>query len=250
MPHTTDSDPAAPRLPRHRRFSPLPLLVLALLAACLATPLGAATPEPEWDVLVEESTLAIVTFRGGVAGRLAHDHLIHAGDFRASLRFDPGSPERSSFTGDLEVRDLVVDELDRMARVQPVLQEFDLLPREFGDVGDQGRIDVREHMLAEDQLHSEAWPEISFRSLTVESAQDDEEFLWRISAALTVRGEERATTLRARWELDDEGALMVQAAGEFHFTDFGIEPYSAFLGTVRNQDRFVLFMELRALPVG
>lgn len=250
MPHTTDSDLANPRLPRYRRLSSLPFLVLASLAPCLATPLDAGTPEPEWEVLVAESTLAIVTFRGGVAGRLAHDHLVHAGDFRASLRFDPESPERSTFMGDLEVRDLVVDELDRMARVQPVLQQFDLLPREFGDVGDQGRIDVREHMLAEDQLHSEAWPEISFRSLAVEQAEDDEAFPWRIDAALTVRGEERATTLRARWELDDEGALTVQAAGEFHFTDFGIEPYSAFFGTVRNQDRFVLFMELRALPLG
>lgn len=250
MPHITDLDPTNPRLPRHRRFSPLIPLALVLVAPWVAIPLGADAPEPEWEVLVEESTLAIVTFRGGVAGRLAHDHLVHAGDFRASLRFDPQSPERSAFSGDLEVRDLVVDELDRMARVQPVLQEFDLLPREFGDVGDQERIDVREHMLAEDQLHSEAWPEISFRSLTVESAEDDQEFPWRIEAALTVRGEERATTLRARWKLDDAGALTVQAAGEFHFTDFGIEPYSAFLGTVRNQDRFVLFMELRALPVG
>ena len=95
-----------------------------------------------------------------------------------------------------------------------------------------------------------AQSQISFRSLTVEPTEHDEEFPWRIEAALTVRGEERATTLRARWELDDEGALTVQAAGEFHFTDFGIEPYSAFFGTVRNQDRFVLFMELRALPVG
>lgn len=203
---------------------------------------------PEWIVDIGESTLAVITFRGGVAGRLAHDHLIHAGDLEAEFHFDPQEPEGARFAGSLKVEDLVVDDLDRMARAQPVLQEFDLLPREFGDVGDEGRADVRTEMLAEGQLHAEAWPEIRFRSLEVEAAADDPDFPWRVHAALTVRGEERATWMRARWEADDGGKVRIQAAGEFHFTDFGIEPYRAFLGSVRNQDRFVVFLDLTAHP--
>jgi polyisoprenoid-binding protein YceI len=200
-----------------------------------------------YELLVDETTLAIVTFRAGLAGRLAHDHLVHAGDFDASLTFDPDEPADAAFSGTLQVRDLVVDEPDRMARVQPILQEFDLLPREFGDVGDSGRADVREEMLDEGQLHAESYPEIAFRSVEVTPAEDDEEFPWRVQAALTVQERERATEMRARW-FEEEGRIRIQAGGEFHFTDFEIEPYRAFLGSVQNQDRFVLFLDLVAEP--
>lgn len=199
------------------------------------------------EILIDESTLAIVTFRAGLAGRLAHDHLVHAGDFDASLTFDPDQPEAAAFSGTLQVRDLVVDELDRMARVQPILQEFDLLPREFGDVGDSGRADVREEMLGEGQLDADSHPEIAFRSVEVTPAADDDGFPWRIQAALTVQNRERATEMRARW-FEEDGRIRIQAGGEFRFTDFEIEPYRAFLGSVQNQDRFVLFLDLVAEP--
>lgn len=237
-----------PRMP-----SVLMMLIVGLTAAsgsALAASSWSGPPDPpespDWIVDIGESTLAVVTFRAGFAGRLAHDHLIHAGDFQATLRFDPQAPEEASFAGSLAVQDLVVDDLDRMTLAQPILKEFDLLPREFGDVGDEGRTDVREEMLAEGQLHAEAWPEIRFRSIEVEAASDDPDFPWRVQAALTVRGVERTTQMRARWESADDGEIRIQAAGEFHFTDFGIEPYRAFLGSVRNQDRFVFFLDLRA----
>lgn len=239
-------------------FLAVPLLAALVVggpAFGLPAPTERAEPSgliPQGDVqshriLVEESTLAIVTFRAGLAGRLAHDHLVHAGDFQASLAFDPDDPTASAFSGSLEVEDLVVDEQARMERVQPVLMEFDLLPREFQAVGDGERADIREEMLDEGQLDAANHPEIHFRSVQVHAFEEDQDFPWRIQAALSVRDRERATEMRARW-WEDEGRIRIQAAGELRFTDFGIEPYRAFLGAVQNQDRFVLFMDLVVEP--
>jgi hypothetical protein len=238
------STPASPD--RHWRTAFF-LVGVALLAVLVVEgPALGLDPQEQAEphhILVQESTLAIVTFRAGLAGRFAHDHLVHAGDFQAFLVFDPDDPTATVFSGSLQVTDLVVDERERMERVQPVLMEFDLLPREFKEVGDGDRADIREEMLSEGQLDAANHPEVHFRSVRVHASEEDREFPWRIQAALSVKDRERATEMRARW-WEEEGRIRIQAAGELHFTDFGIEPYRAFLGAVQNQDRFVLFLDL------
>lgn len=201
-----------------------------------------------WEIQVAESTLAVVTFRGGVAGRLAHDHLIHAGDFSASLSLDPDEPEEASFSGSVQVQDLVVDDPERMERVQPLIHSLDLMEREFGEIDADERAEVRQEMLSPGQLDARAHPEIHFEALDVWRDEEAEYFPWRARVALTVRGETQETELRGRW-LEENGTVRVLLGGHLRFTDFGIEPFRAVLGTVRNQDTFALFLDLVARPV-
>lgn len=56
------------------------------------------------------------------------------------------------------------------------------------------------------------------------------------------------TRAAARHEWVD-GVLTVEATGAFLFTDFGIEPYSAFLGLVKVADPFHLYLRLVAETV-
>ncbi len=54
-----------------------------------------------------------------------------------------------------------------------------------------------------------------------------------------------AKPVPARYELAD-GILTIEAIGAFNFTDFGIKPYSAFLGAVKNEDEFHVYVNLSA----
>lgn len=246
-------------------MSPIPLRALVVATPVLLLVLGgmgteraphlpvvaAAGPgSPEWVVDRDGSTLAIVTFRAGVAGRLAHDHLVHAGDFEAELAFDPDEPESARFSGHVLARDLVVDDPDRKDRVEPLLHEMELLRRDLPRLDESTRADVRESMLDEDQLHAEEHPEIRFRLVSVEAAAQEADAPWDVTVELEVRGRSHSRTLAGSWEEADDGELRIRVGGEFRFTDFEIEPYSAFLRTVRNDDPFVLFLDLRARPAG
>ena len=64
-----------------------------------------------------------------------------------------------------------------------------------------------------------------------------------------VRGKRAERPARVRYTYR-EGKLEVEALGEFFFTDFGIKPYSAMLGAVRNRDRFHVYLLLTAVEDG
>jgi hypothetical protein len=68
---------------------------------------------------------------------------------------------------------------------------------------------------------------------------------WDARLRLEVRGRTIERHFPARWELDGD-ELRAELLGELRFTDFGIEPYSALLGAIRNADLFHLYVELVA----
>ncbi len=212
------------------------------------TPLLAQDPTggSDYQIIIDESTLGVVTFRAGVAGRLAHDHLVHASHFTAELVFDPESPGNSSLAGEVETERLRADEGERRERMEPLLREMEILPDGFQSISENQRADVRESMLAEGQLHAEAHPRIGFESVEIRYVDDDGDFPWRITVSLTVREVTRESEIRARWHEEADGRLRIQGAGTLRFTDFGIEPYRAFLGAVQNQDEFALVLDLVA----
>ena len=45
----------------------------------------------------------------------------------------------------------------------------------------------------------------------------------------------------------DGDELSIEAVGEFTFEEFGIEPYSAFLGSVKNKNEFFIYLNLKAI---
>ena len=47
---------------------------------------------------------------------------------------------------------------------------------------------------------------------------------------------------------DGDGALTIEAVGDFAFTEFGIKPFSAALGAVRNKDAFRVYVNVTAAP--
>jgi len=219
-----------------------------------------ASRDEAWELLPEESILAVVTRRAGPAARLAHDHLVVATGYRTILVFSRDAPEESRFSAELPTEGLVVDDPGEKDRWQGRLQDLGILDSPFGGTSPGDRDRIRMEMLARGQLDADGHPEIRVRLTTARPRDSDDpdmvpaervgDFPWVAEVELTVRGRTASTPVAARYEMTGgdtgEARLRVEATGSLRFTELGIEPYSAFLGAVRNADRFHLYLMLEA----
>jgi len=167
-----------------------------------------------------------------VLSSLSHDHVIRAGAFTASIRFDASAPGRCAATLRIPVKSLLVDEPSMRRRVGLST------PLDASD-----RKSVRQHMLAEDQLDAEHHPEIQVvvggcvESATRGSYQADVTFTIR---GKSVRRERAAQITLAGSQLRVSGSLRLSHAA------FGIQPYSAWLGSVGNAEPLDFVWALQA----
>ena len=239
----------------HRALQ-LSLLILAgaghLPAGAQATSDSPSAAEASADELrVTDTLIAVVTRKAGVGARLAHDHLIVAIDPRVALRFDPQTPLAAQFDLDFAVQDLTVDPAELQKIWGERLLELGVLDEPYGKLSEKNRGKIRRAMLGEEQLHAEAHPQIRARLGAVRaqaSERGSQLFDYELDLTLEVRGAEVTQPTVARWWVDevDEGRHHFEAVGSFRFSDFGIEPYSALLGAVRNDDTFYVFLRLSA----
>jgi hypothetical protein len=202
----------------------------------------------EFLVVTEQSVFAVVTHKGGFAGGLAHDHFIAASEYTAHLDFNDSDLLDTKFHVRFEAENLVVDSKLQRERWYPNLEAVGILDKPFGDLSDKDRAKIRETMLGRKQLDAASFPEISAQLVSIDvEAKDhgDVHFSHRVMLAFTVRGQTVEKPVWARYELVN-GVLRVEAVGEFRFRDFGIKPYSAMLGAIKNKDLFHLYVNLMA----
>jgi hypothetical protein len=205
------------------------------------------------EVDPEASVLAVVTHKGGFASGLGHDHLIAAGSYSAELQLDPEDPldlTAARFTLEAPVAGLRVDEDPLRERTFPRLKALGILEEPFESLSDKDRRKIGDSMRGKSQLDGKGHPAIALRVLSVEREAieiEGESFPWSAQVAFTVRGKtvEKGVALRVERVAE---RIHLEAVGEFLFTEFGIEPYSAALGAVKNQDRFHLYARIVARP--
>jgi len=215
-----------------------------LLASLFTTPLLAGS----FEIVPEESILAIVTHKAGLASGLAHNHLVAATGYRAELAFDPPSPVDARFEFHAKAADLVIDSPELNPAWYPRLEALGILSEPFKEMSEKDRAKVRETMLGGKQLDAERFPEISGSILGVEPSGDgDAEFPYAVTIAFEAHGRRVEREIRGRFE-ETDGGVVLEAVGDFRFTDFGIKPYSAFLGTVKNRDEVQLYVRIVAVP--
>ncbi len=217
--------------------------VALLLLAAWAAPLPAA----EFAIDPAVSVVTALTHKGGFASGLAHDHLILVPIPSGALAFDPEHPEATRWQGRLAVEALDIDPPAARSRWQGRLRELGALDRDLGPVDEGERRKVRSAALAAGQLDAARFPEIEGEVLGVvpRAGGEGSAFPWSVRFRLTLHGRTVVRDLPAGWRLEGD-ALTVELLGEYTFSEFGIEPYSAFLGAVRNQDRFHLYAALSA----
>lgn len=231
-------------------------LVFAVASSVIlmSIPVGAAGQS--WEILADESMVALVTHRKGFAGSLAHNHLIAADVTAVVLTFDAAAPESTTFSMVTSAEALDVDRADLQARSITRLRELHILD-EFNEISDKDRAEVRRKMLGGDQLDAENNPEIVARLNwitrippdSIDTAAHPPGFGWRGGLQLTAGGGSVEVPILARYQMQGD-TLLFEAFGETRFTLLGIKPYSAFLGAVKNDDVLHLYLSLRAVPSG
>jgi len=230
---------------RRQLFAPLALVaLLALSRGGAASPAGATA----WAVDPDASSFVVLTHRAGAAARLAHDHVVVARRPKVTVEFDPRTPERARVDFVEPVLALEIDDPADRTALEPRLRALGILREPLGPTDDEERAKVRAAMLEPHQLFAERFPEIRAELSGVVPAASGGSGEARLS--LEIRGERVAKQVPVTWRIDGE-ALDGELVAAFRFTEFGIEPYSSYLGLVRNDDLFHLVAHLvarRAAP--
>jgi YceI-like domain len=228
------------------RRTVVPLFALAL-AAFAASPACATS----WKVDPTRSTFAVLIHKAGFAAGLAHEHLIVAPAPEVELALDPAAPESARMKVVVQVLALEVDAPDQRTAAGPRLRELGATTELLEPVEEKNRPKVRKDMLEAHQLFADRFPEIRGELIRLEPRPGTAAaggLDWNATVRLEIRGRTVESIFAARWRIDDAGDLHAEALGELTFTQFGIEPYSAVLGAVKNADLFHVWIDLAAKP--
>jgi hypothetical protein len=219
------------------------LVAAASLAFSITPPATAESTDA-----TQNAIFAVLTHKGGFAAGKAHDHLVAAGSPTITLEWDASDPLATRFELRAQVTSLRVDEDPLRSELFPRLRDLGLLQQPFGPLTDAQRAEIREAMLSKKQLDAAAFPELSARLVEVSASASklgSVDFTHRGTVELTVHG----TTIRRPFQARFDAAAgsppaILEAVGEATFTELGIKPYSAFLGAVKNLDRFHFYLRL------
>jgi polyisoprenoid-binding protein YceI len=99
-------------------------------------------------------------------------------------------------------------------------------------------------MTAKGQLDVEHYPVMKFTSTRIEPQTAE---VYTVTGELTIRGVTQTVTFPAQVQ-QRENTLHAQGSFRFTQSSFGYEPYSAFLGAVKNQDEVLLHFDIVAAP--
>ena len=202
----------------------LPSIALTLLCAGSA---GAET----YVVEPRASEIRILVYRGGMLGRLGHNHIVSVDDITGTVTVGETAAE-SSIELRFDVQDLVVDD--------PALRraEGDDFP---GEISEKDKAGTRGNMLGPKLLDAEKHGEIRIASSRVLGDYPD----LTIEAEVWVKGSLNrvafpATVERSAAALTATGELVVSHA------DLGLRPFKAALGALRVRDGLLLKYRLEA----
>jgi len=203
------------------------------------------------DYSIEQGSAAflIVTKKEGVASGFAHDHLIAAHQFSAMIQAPEGKPEAGSFKLTTQAKNLVVDAPEDQKKHFPRLQELGVQKTAFSALSESDRAEIRKNMLAEGQLNASEFPAIEAQVVSLARKPlsfQGRAFTHTAEVRITVKGKAVTKKLPANVSVSGK-ELKVEVVGPYTFSEFGISPYSAMLGAVRNADGFHLYVSFTAL---
>jgi polyisoprenoid-binding protein YceI len=238
------------RLSLNSRFSLVALAVVGFGRAGLAQPAGdapapvqpvpaaqggeaeAAPAGPRTFTLdAKKSSFVVQVFKAGAASALAHDHVVNATSLTGTVVLDAASLATAAVDVTVQTMGLVNDE--------PALRKRYGLE---GEVAEKDRAAILDNMRNEDQLDTKKFPTIRFVSTSVVPGTGT---ALTLKGRLTIKGVTKDISLPCdvvikNKTVDGKGSVRLKTS------DFGIEPYSAFLGAVRNQDEIILHVRFVA----
>ncbi len=201
-----------------------------------------------YAVVQEESIVAIVTHKAGIASAFAHNHLIVASAYDLELSMEEGNPQSILVSVSIPVDSLTVDDpaiRDRWAeRIAELGLEDDL-----GTPSEKDRSKIRGEMMSRKQLAATDYDHIVAESTRSESGDiefDCDAAAMNVTLDLTIKGSTHPVTFSTCSSLSAD-SLFIEAVGHATFRNFGIKPFSGVLGTVKNRNEFDIYVNLVAI---
>lgn len=223
-------------------FISLMVVILALMFGLpdqseAATPPGEPSPfeqqvdDQKLELTLDDTSFLAVTIpvdEGALLSGFASEHVVRATNWDDEIFVDDlDRPGQCEFVLRIPIADLEADhpaDRERMGMTE---------------MGDWERNRVDEDMRDEGQLHEDRFPYMMVESV---ECRRDNNGGWQAQLDVRIRGESQQfdVPLDVQWN-DDEFAL--EADFQAEHADFGMEPYSAVLGTLRNGDPLHFFIE-------
>lgn len=209
-----------------------PAVPPAAVDAGVATPPPPPTGPRSYVLDAKNTTVVIQVFKDGAAAAFAHDHTVHATEIAGELVVDPA--------------DLTTAKLGIVVQTKTLVNDDAQVRRQFGldpTVPDKDKKAVLESMLGADQLDVGRHPTVAFKSTAVDKSGDK----LTLVGDLTLHGQTRPVKMPISVHVQDDGKTVIgDGKVRFKQSDWGMKPYSAFLGAVKNKDELVLNVHLVA----
>jgi polyisoprenoid-binding protein YceI len=174
----------------------------------------------------KESLLYVQVFKDTTTllQRFAHNHVIRASQWNGSLVYDIQDPSACELNFTVPVQNLIVDE-DQMRELVGYEK-----PISSGD-----RTKIKGHMLDTNQLNGANFPDIEFSSTECSGTEGAKNGQLTVEGKFTILGVPVDVTIPVDYRVKDDNFY---ASGTFEMSmwDFGMAPYSAFGGGVKNQE--------------
>lgn len=220
-------------------------LIVAVCSLCTFA------PADTFSVDHAKSVIAIVVHKAGFLSGFAHNHLGHPTSFSTEAVYDRAQPQQSRFSVRFPVTSLSIDG-ETAQRLSPELIACGILEAPLPRVSEKERRLVYTAILSEDQLDAEHYPEVTAvvkDARPREIARGQKTFAYEVMVAVTMRGKtvERPFAANIRENGDH---FQGEAVGALKFSDFGIKPYTAFLGTIKNEDVFHVYVRFEGKRTG
>ena len=203
-----------------------------------------SSPEPTSPVTYTltdgDSLLYVQVFKdpNSLFSALAHDHVMRATNWTGTFQYDPADLSSCSFNVSIAADDMLVDEDGMRAYVG------------YSDtIGSNDRTTIRENMLAEGQLNSADFSQISVVSQTcgAGTGAGTSNGNLSITADMTIRGVNRTKSLVLALTIQNEEVYM-QGSFTVNATEFGFSPYQFLGGGVRNLDEMTISFDMVGFP--
>ncbi|MCB9763555.1 MAG: YceI family protein [Alphaproteobacteria bacterium] len=198
-----------------------------------AAPEPVAPPAPRtWTLTADNTTLYVQVYKDteALGAGLAHDHVVLATRLDGAVTWSPADQSCN-----VEVKVPV-------AKLEPDLARMRAKVGLEGEMSDSTREDIRKNMLAADQLDASKHPFITFAASQCALAGDT----LSVTGKLTVHGTAKTVTIPFKGFQADSPTLHGHARFEATHADFGMEPYSAMFGQIRNAQPLRFGLEVNA----
>jgi polyisoprenoid-binding protein YceI len=200
---------------------------LTLLACLTAVPAVAAPVSYN----LEGGHVAVMVRYDRTALMAGHDHVLSTKAFTGKVTLDAQAPSACSVSIQFPVSTLEVDAPGMRTRYSLT-----------GDTPEGDKDNIKKNALSKGQLDATTYPTIKFDSTACTRAGTK----LTVQGNLTVRGKAKAVSA----VMDVTEGAQFGAKGSFtaKHTDFGFEPYTALLGSLRNANDLTFYVDVAGKP--